>query len=245
MLKGIDVSHWNDFPDVGSLPVDFVIVKSTQGTGFIDPSRMTFYRSIKAHGKLFGFYHFANGDSAIAEARFFYENSIDWIEEGIPVLDFETSVINPARWCEEFIQEFHDLSGKWCVLYISAAFCDMFAGSWIPQKCGLWVAGYPRNYHDWPPSEMPYDIGPWTHAAIWQFSSELEICGMAFDGDYAYVTLAQWLELAGSGSMPQPQPANDYLTPFARDVVAGKYGNGADRKERIYRAVQDRVNELV
>lgn len=247
MLKGIDVSHWDDFSDVGSLPIDFVIVKSTQGTNFIDSGRMGFYRSIKTHNKLFGFYHFANGDSPESEAAWFYENSIDWMNEGIPILDFEIEVNNPAQWCEQFITKFHELSGKWCVIYVSASLCSLFAYSWIPQKCELWVAGYPKNYHDWPPSEIPYNIRPWSWAAMWQFSSELVINGMQFDGNYAYVEPSQWLDLTKSGNtpQPQPQPVNDYLTPFARDVIAGKYGNGAERKERIFRAVQDRVNELV
>ena len=37
---------------------------------------------------------------------------------------------------------------------------------------------------------------------------------------------------------------NDYLTAFAKDVLAGKYGNGNERKEKIYQAVQNKVNEL-
>lgn len=37
----------------------------------------------------------------------------------------------------------------------------------------------------------------------------------------------------------------DYLTEFAKAVIAGEYGNGAARKENIYKAVQARVNELL
>lgn len=42
---------------------------------------------------------------------------------------------------------------------------------------------------------------------------------------------------------PEPKPV-DYLTLFAKDVIAGKYGNGNQRKENIFNAVQQRVNEL-
>lgn len=40
-------------------------------------------------------------------------------------------------------------------------------------------------------------------------------------------------------------PQDDALTQIARDVIAGKYGNAKERKERIYKAVQDRVNALL
>nr|DAU82964.1 MAG TPA: peptidoglycan hydrolase [Caudoviricetes sp.] len=36
-----------------------------------------------------------------------------------------------------------------------------------------------------------------------------------------------------------------YVSEFAKAVIAGKYGTGQDRVERIYKAVQDEVNKLV
>lgn len=38
----------------------------------------------------------------------------------------------------------------------------------------------------------------------------------------------------------------DYaLTVLARDVITGNWGNGEDRKDKLYRAVQDKVKELL
>lgn len=36
-----------------------------------------------------------------------------------------------------------------------------------------------------------------------------------------------------------------YLIDFANAVIRGEYGNGVERKERIYKAVQDVVNEIL
>lgn len=36
----------------------------------------------------------------------------------------------------------------------------------------------------------------------------------------------------------------DAVTVLAREVIAGKFGNGETRKEKLYRMVQDRVNQL-
>lgn len=38
---------------------------------------------------------------------------------------------------------------------------------------------------------------------------------------------------------------DDYITIFAKEVIKGRYGNGNERKERIYNTVQNRVNELL
>jgi len=38
---------------------------------------------------------------------------------------------------------------------------------------------------------------------------------------------------------------DEALTVIAAAVIAGKYGNGAERKEKIFNAIQDKVNELL
>ena len=38
---------------------------------------------------------------------------------------------------------------------------------------------------------------------------------------------------------------NNHITAMAKEVLAGKYGNGSSRKENIYRAVQSEVNNII
>ena len=38
---------------------------------------------------------------------------------------------------------------------------------------------------------------------------------------------------------------DDYITKIALDVIRGKYGNGKERKENLYRTIQKRVNEIL
>lgn len=38
---------------------------------------------------------------------------------------------------------------------------------------------------------------------------------------------------------------DDYITKIALDVIRGKYGNGEERKENLYRTIQKRVNEIL
>ena len=48
-------------------------------------------------------------------------------------------------------------------------------------------------------------------------------------------------------SFPQTnkQVVENYITATAKEVLAGKYGNGEQRKNNLYKAVQDEVNRLI
>lgn len=43
----------------------------------------------------------------------------------------------------------------------------------------------------------------------------------------------------------EPQTSGSWIDAAAREVIAGKWGNGQDRKERLYSTIQARVNELL
>ena len=253
-LKGIDISHWDDGVNLGVLDIDFCIVKATQGYDFVDNCFDRYIDDCKRSGSLYGFYHYANSNSdPVREAEFFYSKTKHLIGLGIPVLDYEEeNGIGNANWCEQFIQTYYELSGVWCVLYISAYRCAEYAKSWIPEKCGLWVAGYPSEYSYWVDRPYPYDVSPWPFAAIWQFTSSLQIPGYTgtLDADYAYMSRDAWMKYAAPNDKPQPvpQPTNDLnnaITVMANAVIAGKFGNGEARKNALYDTIQSRVNQLL
>lgn len=62
--------------------------------------------------------------------------------------------------------------------------------------------------------------------------------------------------IATDGTTSETEPTNPALPAYtetvynaidvlARDVIAGQWGNGTDRKEKLYSAIQTRVNELL
>lgn len=74
--------------------------------------------------------------------------------------------------------------------------------------------------------------------------------------DYAAVQARVNEILTGKTSTPDPEPeptpapvepqtSGSWIDAAAREVIAGKWGNGQDRKERLYSAIQARVNELL
>lgn len=204
MLKGCDVSNWQKGINVAGLDCDFVICKATEGTFFVDPYCDGFIQAAIGSGKLWGFYHFAREAEPEEEAEFFAENCSGYDRYGIPVLDYEVwgNNYNDIEWCERFLARYHDLTGVWALLYISASHCNEFRNSWIPQTCGLWLAGYP---YDVPADySCPYDCSPWEFVAIWQYADDEHIPGYMgdLDGDVAYMDAAAWELYATGGNRP-------------------------------------------
>lgn len=232
MMKGVDVSNWQKGIKPSSLGVDFCICKATEGANFVDQQCDGYIQDCIAHDLLWGFYHFAGSNEPEDEARFFHEHTKGYTGHGIPVLDYEAWGSNSdVAWCERFLDAYHDLTGIWAMFYISASHCKDFSGSWIPEKCGLWVAGYPWHYTSWPVDSMPYPVKPWSFCAIWQFTSSLRLPAWAhdLDGDYAYMDDAAWARYAGSSNVVDKPSAPDYEK-LANEVLAGEWGNGEDRK---------------
>lgn len=247
-MRGIDISNWQGGETPSDYNIQFCICKATEGINFVDDFCDGFIQNCIKNNILFGYYHFAKSNSAREEARFFWNNTLGYSGYGIPVLDYEVWGSNlDVIWCEEFIDEYHNISGVWPVLYISASHCSEFEGSFIPEKCGLWVAGYPAEFTEFISEdyEMPYNIHPWEFAAIWQFTSSL---WNKFDGDIAYMNKEAWMKYANPNvSEAKPQNPEKTIDDLALETILGEYGTGKDRKKLLgknYEAVQNRINEL-
>lgn len=251
MMKGIDVSNWQGLINIYDMDIDFVICKATEGTNFVDSTCDYVIEQAKALGKKWGFYHFASNGGALEEAEFFVNNCKNYFGHGIPILDYENS--NSIEWCETWLEKVHDMTGVWPIIYMSASRCGEFAGSWIHEKCGLWVAGYPMGYTAWPDSKIPYNISPWTFAAIWQFTSSLQLPQYSgnLDGDYAYMSENGWDSYANSDGSISNTVQKEASSQTVREVYEGKYGDGDTRKHNLenagydYDEVQEMVNDYI
>lgn len=241
-MQGIDVSNW-DYPQTLPLEcIDFVIAKCTEGTYFVDDSCPSFIDSAQHAGKLTGLYHFAAYQNAYQEAEYFYKK-FKLYNNCVPFLDFELfnlSYEDIRFWCEQFIERFHELSGLYCGLYISASLCGAFFNSWIPGTCELWVAGYPTDatlYEFESIDNMPYNIAPFENAFIWQFSSTLQIGERMYDANCGDFSVEDWEVLTS-----KDYDSSHYLTPSdhkeeylleACRVVLGCYGIGEERRQGL------------
>ena len=243
MLRGIDISHWDDV-NLHELKseIDFVIIKATQGTRYVDHMFSTYLKDAIECGYMLGIYHFADGQNPQSEARHFYDNVKQYIGAFVPVLDYEISTDDDCYWCESFICEFERLSGVYPMLYVSASLTPLFNSSWIPDWCALWVAGYPiPQYSDWVDMECPYNVGAWGKPDIWQFTSTLKLPGKngLSDANIAYMSEIGFESLYGGvGDMT----VNDLLdakvhTAYGdytvRDILSWTYSYTRDMQPQV------------
>ena len=251
MLKGIDVSHWDPL-DHNLTGVDFVIMKATEGTEYIDN---TFAIRMELASRILrGCYHFAAGNDPREEARHFDNVTHEDLYTFVPVLDFEIEIDNPVRWCEQFVDEYHELTGVFPMLYTGAHFpyqnmCDMFDDSWIPDVCALWLAGYPYPaINHWIEQSCPYPCGKWGTPDIWQFSSTLDLNGYVVDANIAYMNVTGFMALYGVDEMTvnellDTKVHTSYGDLTVRDLLAWTYSYTRDIQPVIF-DLQKRVKDL-
>lgn len=212
MLKTVDLSNWQAGIDIGSLGVEAVIAKATQGTFYVDPSCDRHYQLAKRLGKKLGVYHYASGGDPIAEADFFVNNIKGYLNEAILALDWEANQNSRfgeyASWCLPFLARVYQRTGIKPVLYMSASVVR--AADWtsiVRNDYGLWVAGYPDNRNSWDIPGFPYNIAPWNFWAIWQYSSS----GGTLDRDVFAGNAAAWDAYANAKPAATPAPHTDWV----------------------------------
>lgn len=249
-LRVIDVSKWqsNFVTDA-----DGIICKATEGTGYVDPTCDAKYQMNKAAGKCLGVYHYARPDlcAAVDEARFFVENIKGYLGEAVLALDWEQpGTQGNVAWAKAWLDEVQRLTGIKPMIYMSASVVNQYDWSSVAKAdYGLWIAGYPDNRDSWDVPDFPYSTGAWSMCAMWQFTSS----NGTLDRDIFYGDRNAWKAYATSKSSikpePAPAPARKTNEELADEVIAGKWGNGADRKARLemagydYSAVQALVNQ--
>lgn len=255
-MKFIDISNWQAGLNVTSVVknggLGAVIVKATEGVGFVDKSCDGFVQQCISNGIRFGFYHFARNNDAAAEAEFFRKNTTGYEGKGIPVLDWEDG--QSIAWVNKFVERYHELTGVWPWVYGNAW---RFNQGTVNTNCGRWVAGYPSNgitdINYGLNNDCAYKVNNGLVCA-WQFSSSVRISGYSgnLDGDVFYGDAAAWDKYAG-GSPASGGSGGSTTTPsgsvlsLAVGVMQGKYGNGTARKQALgsrYDEVQDFINHI-
>lgn len=264
-LRVIDVSSNQGLIKIAPIDCDAVITKATGGVSYVNDCCDFVVQQCKQLGKPWGFYHFAHEfghvDIPEKEAKFFIDNTKDYFKQGLVALDYEIAINGKSytqediNWIEQFINYVYQQTGVYCLLYISKSLVTS-AGDWskVAKMSGLWFAQYAdNNYTDW-------QSNPWSdnkstapfNVVMQQFTSHGRINGYSRDLDLSlfYGDTNSWNKYANPKQTVTPKKEdvkvsqNDYLTAFAKDVIAGKYGNGNERKENIYESVQNKVNEL-
>lgn len=212
---GVDVSAYQgtDMSGYARAGARFCIVKTTEGTGWVNDKAAAQIRSAKANGMMVMGYHYAHSGGNISAARDEANYAISHARSmGVPArsyiaMDFESDASGNRQANTDaaiaFMQTVRN-AGYLPLFYSGAAYMSAhFDTNQIIQKFpgSLWVASYKvLGRQDSPDfNYFPSRNG----IAIWQFTDNLK--GMGVDGSINVLPLS-FLEEPAPKPQPKPQP---------------------------------------
>lgn len=236
-LNGVDISGWQSGIDTAALSADFVIVKSTegiQGTRY-NPEYREMADNAAKSGKRIGFYHYANGGDAMAEADCFYESireyrgrvvyALDWEGQGNRTFDTGRDV----EWCKKFMDRIDERMGGICILYTSKGICNEY--DWTPCKDHpMWGAEYAYDNFTY----QGYQSEPWESKlswGVWGRPCQIHQYGFVnpkpnnggigkLDADLMHSDASMWEVWCGDKSPKQPREVPAARRVCLNDVAA-------------------------
>jgi GH25 family lysozyme M1 (1,4-beta-N-acetylmuramidase) len=166
--QGLDLSKWQEnFDPTKSLrPIDFVILKASEGIGYSDKNFKKFYQSSKSGGvPITGAYHYLRSGLDVTQQVNTFLNEISGTSLDFLAVDVEheNNVVdaNYAQMAREFIRQVGERTGKPVLLYTSMSIADDYFNKPQDKNIPLWLS--------WPEERATDPIigRPW---AIWQQS---------------------------------------------------------------------------
>lgn len=179
---------------------NFVILKVSEGVGFLDPKAKRNQSEARRVGLPLGFYHFARPDIGNApekEAQWFLDQIGELMDGEVLALDYElnkTADQKPEHvdWCKKWLDYIFSKTACRPLIYMSESVVLKF--DWKPlvdASYGLWIAKYLNN----PTPDASYNTGKWSFAAMYQWTSKQHVPGVLdgtgnVDGDVFFGDVA-------------------------------------------------------
>lgn len=260
---GIDISAWQrgfDFDKAISEGVEFVVLRAAYSKGK-DTQFDTFYKKCKERNIPVGAYHYSMAKTvadARAEAEFMiktlagkqfeYPIYLDVEDKTQQVLGKDTLTAIIQMYCDTL-----EKAGYYVGIYSTYAYLNSYTHIDRLDKYDKWIAQWTSKCT----SKKPF--------GMWQFGGETnkirtnKVAGVTCDQDYCYKDYPYIMRDYGLNGFGKQQctnipPAQENtlksVLDVAREVLDGKWGNGAERKRRLtqagynYNEVQAEVNRL-
>lgn len=252
---GIDVSAWQsnvDWERAKASGVDFAILRCGFGMNMTSQDDNTFERNAKECERLgipYGAYLYSyatNVDKAKSEAEHVLRMLKGRKLEYPVYYDLEDAVVSAVgpkqilANAQTFVKTLED-AGYWVGIYANTNWWNNYLTDPWYDNVARWVA----QYH----TECQYE----KDYGIWQYSASGKVDGVKgnVDMNYAYLDYPKLIKEAGKNGFKKPEPVKKSIDEIAKEVIAGKWGNGADRASKLAKAgydadaIQDRVNTIL
>lgn len=198
MSQGIDVANYQA-SNYSTAGLDFVFVKATEGTGYVNPKHSAQVATGRAAGCLVGHYHFVRPGSMTAQVQYFLSHAMPRPDEPV-ALDWEDRGVTSAEK-DAFLKALQARAPRnKAVLYCNTDFWFNLDRSGFYGD-GLWIAD--------PSARM----GAPRIKAPWIFHQYSEAGGL--DHDYSPMSRAQLKAWAAGTTLPATP-----TTPTAHTIPA-------------------------
>lgn len=231
VLYGADVASYQGKFNIGDL--DFVIVKATEGTNYVNPYCDYVLQQAITQKKPWGFYHYFTGVGYKQEVDYHLQNTWKgYGKKGLPCFDWESdsnAAFGNGSYLKNAVDYFHSKTGVWPVIYCTAETARSLSSTGIFKNCALWCAGYPYNNGSWNVPPFIYQL-PKVTMILWQFDA-----ANGLDKDVSYIDAQTWAKYCNPSSEPSKTTTLELL---ATDVINGKYGSGYERTQKLGKYAQ-------
>jgi len=220
MLLGVDCSHWQgviDWPKVKDAGIQFVYVKASEGSGFVDSRFAANWAGAKAVGLPRGAYHFWRRayDGAAQAAHFLRTVGAD-VPELHYVVDVEdTAAPKDAAGNQASVDKMlGGLAGKKVMIYSARWYWEPWMGGTSKYSAlPFWVADYRVV-------SAPLMSG-WADWLIWQYTSSGSVPGISGGVD---TNRAKDSLLGSTSGIPDVRPEINEAKRHLDEVVRTLYG---------------------
>lgn len=235
IVKCIDISHWQGFPDfdqVAAAGVIAMIHKATEGTSYVDPNRGINCKNAMDAGIAIATYHWIKPGNAEAQMQF-YLDTIDPVEGERVVIDYEEDGcdLDDLHRAVEFLAS--DPRGLQITVYSGHLLKEQLNGDsdeLLAAETDLWLAQYTSGTPSW-------STGTYPTYTLWQYSENGEIDGIndsyvdlnRFNGSDE--ELLAWISPSGHApeppEPPQPETSVQVAITAPQDVQVNVTVNGS------------------
>lgn len=257
---GIDISYCQpnfNYDKAKAEGVEFAIIRGAYSRSK-DSQFEKHYKELKARNIPVGVYHYSIArtvDDAKKEAQkiieilngkqFEYPIYIDVEDKRQQALGKDTLTAIIQTWCDAV-----ENAGYYVGIYSTYSFLSSYTHIDELAKYDKWIAQWNTR------CTAPIPYGMWQYGGEYNALRSTIVAGVVCDQDYCYKDYPAIIKKAGLNGYKKgtadkaPVKLKSVLT-VAREVIAGKWGNDAERKEKLtaagydYHAVQAKVNELL
>lgn len=185
--NGIDISAYQSANTPAFVAADFVIVKATEGTGYVNPYMDAQIKAAKKRGQLVGLYHFASAQAdSNSEATFFLKHAGPYLDAGaVAVLDWEPPGLSTyTGWAEDWLRTVDKATGRTTVVYMNLNASRLGTWTGFGKTHPLWLAFYGDDggFQGYATSFKPPATPGWT-LALWQYTQHGRLPGYTADLD--------------------------------------------------------------